>query len=494
RRRRGSGQCHFDLNLAKLPATFQSELSLTRPPADLLNGLAELKQIADNTRPFSPSQVLETPSAVVEYSTPTTTNRYIVVAYTEEPIIISSQAEAGNTISSLDYINGTSLRGAIANLFLQQYQSLRVGQLPDRAREIFVALFGKEAVRFSNLLPAKFSLEKDSQMEVGTLQASIPAPRSVFTCKLHRGPLKKATLRPDVPHGLTDYLLDKPIPDHCGYVMDQDKKQECDAALERFSGFLLPGEDSTAWRTPVTLELRYEVVMHNEVDDRTGRAEDGRLFSYKVLQRGQWFAGVIEELEDEGLLGELMAALEIPTGGGEIRVRLGRATRRGQGEVRLRFIPQPFETEADYQPALLVGTSLSERFSRQHKLLTLTLMSDCILQDELLCYLDYLPASYLTEWAGLPKGSLTEWVGLPKDSLTEWVGLPKDSLIEIDEQNQQPMRRYRSTRLVEGWNVAHGLPRETEMAIEAGSVFSYRLLPPALENYDLVLKALQRLE
>ncbi len=449
RRRRGSGRCLFQL--AALPDALLEALALETADNSaniLLDNLDKLVETPDTTQP---AEITQSQASADGYA-----NRYLVVAFTEEPLIVAQRAEAGNTTTTLPYINGTSLRGGLATAFLRRQGVTKPEQL-DNSYQDFESLFGIEQLRFSNLLPAKLEIAGDSHLQTGEIQSSIPSPRSLLSCKLHKG-FETEDLAVK-PHGVTDFLL-KDIPEECPI---------CGASLEGYNKFLLPDDSQYPWDKPTSIEPSYEVIMHNEVDDRTSRAEDGRLFSYKVLQRGQWFAGVIEELTDNGLLGTLLDPLGLKPEGGEIRLRLGRGNNRGQGQVKLQLIPNPISPETGYQPVLLVENSIQQRVSKNmDETLSLLLMSDCILQDKRLCYLDYIPAELLVELLGLPEASL---------SSVDLAG--------------KPLASFCSTRIVEGWNAAHGMPRETDIAIEAGSVFSYRI---AKNDYPDLIAALQRLE
>lgn len=438
RRRRGLGRCHFQFDIT---SQLKTSLGLSQQE-NLLDKLEVLTEKIEETS-YAPLNL--TPNDQ------TYAKRYVVVARTEEPIIIAQRVEAGNNIATLRYLSGTSLRGALANAFLRRHGTHNLEGLQGTlAATEFAAIFGSENIGFSNLLPAHFD------PTTGDVLPAIVAPRSTFTCKLHSGTYKEYPPKPNEAHGVTDFL-NREVGEKCNV---------CSSRLESFSGFLRA--DNGEWLDAQQVEPATEVSMHNALNDRLARTEENNLFSYEVLKRGQYFAGVVEDIGSGNDLTKLLTGLNLNIAE-PLLLRLGRATRRGQGEVSLRFIPIEYNPENEL-PALLVETPLVKRFPLQGSdILTLYLASDCILQDDYLNYCGYISTHLLEARLGLLPGTLEETTD----------GLPG---------------RFCSTRVVEGWNAAHGLPRETDLAIEVGSVFRYKLMRNDNETRAQLQVALKRLE
>ncbi len=107
-----------------------------------------------------------------------------IVAKVVSPILINEDRQSSNTIS-LDYIPGSTLRGALAATYL------RNGAASD---QVFRALFlGGSTI--ANLLPAS-SADDDPEI----------LPMSVYSCKRHPGFLKNDIPQKDAAHGVQDML------------------------------------------------------------------------------------------------------------------------------------------------------------------------------------------------------------------------------------------------------------------------------------------------
>src|SRR5690606_4089543 len=124
-------------------------------------------------------------------------------------LVLPSLPEVGNTTSTLSYVPGTSVRGAVAGMLI------RGGWKPSSAA--FRAAFAREELQFGPLYPCQpWELERSFPL---------PAPASLLTCKYHPG------LRGDDPqaHGAIDALVAHDPTESCG---------EDDSALIPLAGIL----------------------------------------------------------------------------------------------------------------------------------------------------------------------------------------------------------------------------------------------------------------
>jgi CRISPR-associated protein Csx10 len=128
------------------------------------------------------------------------------------------------------------------------------------------------------------------------------------------------------------------------------------------------------------------------------------------------------------------------------RLAVGRAKTRGLGTIRLEVAEEEF---VDLLPAL------EERFQRLQEVwqqihpgapgasvFTLTLHSDSLLLDDLWRYTSVLDEGFLAH----------EYTNAPACTLQRW---------------------FARTCLVGGWNAAHRMPKEDELAVLKGSAFLY---------------------
>ena len=358
---------------------------------------------------------------------------WIIRAELLSPVCLTENRGVGNVIPSLDYIPGTTLRGALAARWLKLH-----GYPPNnKFRELFLS--GQAS--FPNLYP----------------QAARVIPRSALTCKYKPG------FRGEQAHGVKDAVLPW-LRYKLGIVSTLQKEVEecwqtdCLAGREPLEGFF-GKERGLVTRKPAAKRLlaRTAILGSRQV------AKSGDLYSLEVLSEGQQFEGTF--LGTDQLAQELEALINKGN-----HFLLGYSRSRGLGEVKLRFLEKKAEAR----------TSLAERLRQFNQKLhgqegqvthfILTLESDTIVLDELLEYRRHPEGTDLAEAAGEGPGG------------------------DILKDCRFYMGWLQAVR-VSGWQAAWQMPKGEEQAIAKGSVLVYQLPSEfSSSRIDELAAALQRLE
>ena len=349
-----------------------------------------------------------------------------------EPLHLAASHTVSPTASTLEFIPGTALRGALAKKYLDQKGCVAED-------ENFQNWFLKEGVRFGSLTPLGNSLSYKL--------ASEPLPLTAFTCKLYPG------FRSDdfANHGVRDMLFEF-MKGEDDFPDDRCYHENCESHLVPFNGFYF--SDSSYGKISIYKRLETRTA----IDSMTETAAQRQLYSLEVLEEGQIFGGSIElETREQELAFKAMLL------GDDAEIRLGAARTRGFGLAKI------FEAKLS-GPADKMLENLSERIKNfnDHALHTrsigckgnslcfaLTLRSDCILVDE-----------YLRCQGIVTPQALGFYVHPALAQAT-------------------PLAAFCRTRLVDGWNAAQKNPRPTEAAICSGSVFVFGInaSPEELAGY-----------
>ncbi len=341
---------------------------------------------------------------------------------------------------TLDYVSGSTLRGALADAYLAQHNA----DDPD-----FKDLFISGKVSYPDLWP---TLE-------GTNTTLLPL--SARACKRYGF---------DHLSSVSDGLLARAYQStgskmSCQAVIATDKnvKEKCNADLDRARGYL----SELASKTPLRLvhRLRMNVAMERAI----GSQASGFLFSHQTVQTHTkkeksdnkkaplLFTGTVR-VESKELYEALktFAPKDTPLG-------IGASRTRGLGEVEI----------AGWEECRMMTPNLSERWKEFNKKATavgapkgmkvfsITLMSHLILRDELL---------------------------LPK---------LEDEEKELDSSHFRLRSNLKCTAcftnavVVAGWNAALGMPKPDSVALCRGSVWLFEA-EEQCEND--ILKQLQKLE
>jgi len=362
-----------------------------------------------------------------------------IIVTLKEPAIFAAGHEAGNLISTRDYIPGNVILGAFVERFL--YELGRSDTEPD-----FKQFFLSDAVRFENLYPAGGKLERS--------RTTTPIPLSTFTCKDYEGLNKKGFTGDEHPY--SDFLVGEMTPE-CQKTISSS--QICDAPLKNREGFYFTEDGRYDFRVQPAKVIR----MHNVIEDAAQRPteEVGGVFSFEALEEGQFFRGFVsfcnETLRDK--FKNLLFGEEE-----EIDLYLGRARRRGYGEAKLRVLCD-FQSPDDIPASLLKGKFNSRWTAFQAKKpghFSITLHSDAIVADKFLRYHTTLTKSLLAAELRVPAEAL---------------------------KRQEVFSRHMT---VDGFSGIHKLPLESEVAIAKGSAFLFMI-----EKNDFltnIKEGLQRLE
>ena len=326
------------------------------------------------------------------------------------PLALSSRHFVSNEIDTLDYIPGSTFRGAIANELSKEW-----GYDDTKFKEIFVD--GK--IKFGNLY-----LLKDGK--------GFPIPRSAKTCKYLQG---------FYPHGVFDFLLPT-VKYKQAKEIALDKCPTCKAPLDAFDGFYNVG---TGKRKKI--EPAKRLITRTAIDDRTQTAREGFLYSIATIEEDQEFYGILDADSDSVVIeGKEMKYKDIPilSEGENFWVGLGKT--RGFGNIEITGIEQ---LERIF-PLEYVPGNLENRFNEFQRTLSplnitgfsITLYSDAIIMDKFMRYKSCIDETYLKE--------------------------------AFNMDNVECICAFNAVREILGWNAAWGLPKEKEVAIEKGSVFFFK--------------------
>ena len=389
---------------------------------------------------------------------------YLVSITLQEPVCIAAQKGVGNVIPTLDYIPGSSVRGALAELWLQTNgQPVGDGRFTFKTkaeRAKFEEIFLSDGARFGNC----------------TKEQALIVPRTAASCKHNRG-------FPPPKHGVHNLLFAGAAaaltPNH------QALNQSCGecgklGALEPFAGYYL--RESRAMRT-VTVQKRF--MARTRISEYFDTAHHGALYTREALEAKQIFSGKLRlpSQADGDFFGNLLAEQDFA-------VHFGAAKSRSTGRVKLEISIWPEDREVPF----------SQRFDDLQKIFAappgcfwpLTAISDLIVRD------DFLRCKSWLDIADVQKAALQHLAKL---------GAPPDEL----ERTRQILATFELARgwsaihQVSGWQAAWRLPKFDETAIAAGSVFLfYRPDPPTLDDAppaaggkserEIFLQAMQALE
>jgi hypothetical protein len=178
------------------------------------------------------------------------------------------------------------------------------------------------------------------------------------------------------------------------------------------------------------------VIQRVEIDDRTGRAADGKLYGQEALRESRWFAGYV--WGPRSILDAIAKEIDRSSDGVELRV--GKSRTRGHGSIRVFVRREEAPDDVCYPRIVSKPTDVAGGDG-----FTVFLYTDLIAVDPLLRPITRIDESCLWRLVG---GS-----GSPPFELA---------------------RGYVMTRRVAGFNGVPGLPRTSDTAICAGSVWRFR--------------------
>jgi len=329
------------------------------------------------------------------------------------PISISAERQSQFS-GCLDYIPGSTLRGALAQRYLDIF-----GKDP-----LFNDMFLHERCRFSHLLPS----ENDQVY-------SRHLPLTACSCKRIPG---------FEGHGVVDLLWFRTV---------QQLLFESGASLDAATNLRDPacplgncGQDiktlSGYWNSqldaPADIDVRRTETLHTGVDRSTGTVAEEILYAVEAIEprfpdgRPLWFNGHIKLTKS---VWPRMEELFSKTS----TLFLGHGRTRGHGEVQLKLTDKVrgniFDGREKWDAACHQFIQLAAGLQATGFFFSIGLLSDAIVVDP---YLRYMAEPNL-QWPG---------VKLISSVMKRGVAI--------------------------GWNQAHHLPKEDEITISRGSVFLYR--------------------
>jgi len=335
-----------------------------------------------------------------------TTVRVRLIVRLDEPLIIAERAPAGNQFDSRPSIPGSAVLGTLASLAAECCDLSD----PDEYHD-FVALFRRGGATFPMLYPAHEYRDN--------LYPTIPAPLGLMTCSVVPVEGKSEG------HGACKAGTHERCP-------------QCDTKgyknrLEPVNGFPILKRQG-----PYTLSPNRSSELHIQIDDETGRVKKGQLYSYTVLNAGQYFVGELL-CADETAWTRLqeMAGIAEKT---PLTWRIGKARRRGYGQVTA------WLERCDDPPQTWIQLALDKRVTDIDQVFSLTLLTDTITTNP---------------WGQQATGFTKEWLEQTLDL----------GPVEITDA-------YARTRVLDSFNTHLGLPRWRDTALTAGSVVWLKLQSP----------------
>ncbi|MCA9061525.1 MAG: hypothetical protein KDA96_00620 [Planctomycetaceae bacterium] len=339
------------------------------------------------------------------------------------PLVFSADRGTENLISTLDYIPGSSLRGAFASWML------RSGFAAEEAE--FQDLIVGEQIQFGPLYPLDSFWEHRQTMPV-------PVPLSFVECKYEPGERRSLSL--ESGHGMTDRHCASPSTCHCGEAMTPSegwltiRQPATSAAVSEFR----------TWKSPTQTTLRTAINSQT-----TNRASEGDLYATESLHTGTWFAGY---LWARTAVAEWIRTRFI---GRNTLIRVGKSLTRGHGQLRLWTVSapgtEPPASDRLYPYLFAPGCRHSDVPASEF---TMFCYSDVIALDELLNPISQLDHS---------SGAEILW------KLLGQAGTPPFIISAA----------FVRTCRIGGFNGIPQLPRVVDRAIAAGSTWKCEWLPKA---------------
>lgn len=345
--------------------------------------------------------------------------KYVLKA--EAPIAILQSRVANQFAKTLDYLPGSVVRGAFAEIFMNKKGS------PD---EHFQRIFVAEEVRFSDFWPC-----------YGAVAPTL-LPATASACKRHKL---------DHNSSLQDRLLEELLRSESA-VKESRKCPECDERLDRLAGvYMIEASPKKTQKVNPHRQLR----MHVGISRPRGTATHGLLFSYDMLTAKPQlfrekppmplhFIGTLTtEAADAKTLFDTLAHV-IPSEHEHLSIGKGRT--RGLGEMSI-LACEPFSSTVDFGERWKVFNEAAQAKGGEQGscYFSITLTSHLVLKDEL----------------GKP---------ILADIQPRHFGLEK--FVPID--NEKNFIKFVGKTTLAGWNAAQGLPKPDTVAIARGSVFGFR--------------------
>lgn len=336
--------------------------------------------------------------------------KYILQA--EAPIAVLQSRSTNQFVKTLDYLPGSTVRGAFAEIILNKIGS---------ENALFQRIFALSEICFSDFLP-------------GNAEAAyLFLPLSAAACKRHG---------PSQHHDLHDRLLEK-----LSYE-DQEalkaRQCRCTELLDRISGVYIQSMQKVEKTNP-----RRQLRMHVSISRQRGAALHGQLYSYDMVTakpqldkepRPLYFIGVLSaDVPDAEMLFVELNKI-VPD---REHLSIGKARTRGLGELKI-VSREVLSGKNDFEQR---WQNFNDKFKDNSKGIcrfSITLESHLVLKDEL----------------GRP---------VLQDILPKHFGL--QDLVPIEQKQDRVL--FLNKTIVAGWNAAMGLPKPDTVALARGSVLGF---------------------
>ncbi len=365
--------------------------------------------------------------------------KYQLIMNLKSPMCIAKNGNTGNVIETVDYIPGSSIRGALAAHYLEKNGvwnlSRRMYLLPENKKTEFKQLFDSDEVCFNNAYP----------------KGAKVIPLTASSCKYKKGFYHKKTIKEKEQHGVWDSLFEFVKYELMGEFNKGrfDECEDCKAPIDRFSGYYLNNSGvEFEW-----VKIPKRIIARTAINDTFETASSSQLYTIEVLNEGNEFIAEINE-RTFNLLKPIFD---------DIKVRIGLGKSRGFGEIEIKLWKKE-KKESLINLRFDGFNDELKKITNNKYFFSLTLHSDVILLDNFLRFKSTIEINDLI------------------DSIT----------ISEDDKNIlykfKLLRCFLSTHIVSGWNNALKLPQENAMAISKGSVFLYMSdhLPAEKEKASLI--------
>lgn len=376
------------------------------------------------------------------------------------PLAIGQRKPGGSVSEALDYIPGTVIRGAIAK------EILKHSETEPTAGDDFHKLFLDEtAAVFQNAYPAIAQISPD-QYRLSTDPVWV-LPATALSQKTDPGFLTDAS---DQKTGVFDSLIDSYCAREQGHFYTPNDTQR--NLVDSFSGFY-----SKQGQRYYSHKVSKRLLTRVGINRKRATAQDEILYSIEVMNESQGKAEPLPTVyrssillqDSDGLATDLYNFLQQCT-----NLRLGGSASRGLGKVRLNATkPADVKDGSIVQRVANFNQKLSERWgwwsalggktdkpTENRSFFSLTLHADAILIENWRRTMVISPAM-----------------------LAPLLGLSAD---DIQVHMAYSSHDYRS-----GWNAAWGLPKDTELVTQMGSVMMFSVKTEQMEG---CYKALAKLE
>lgn len=366
---------------------------------------------------------------------PPEAKRFRVLARLQEPVLIADKSQKANAFETLLMIPGTAVLGSLAT---HAARILGIDDTPNSNHALFTQLFVRGGIKTTGLLPVYAT-------DSGNLFPSIPAPLSWEQCETN----------PE----FGDDSDSSSHPHHDQLNCRSRKCSKCGAKLKSVGGYL------TLKKKIAVQKVHKREEIHIQIERDTGRVNEGDLFTYIMIDGGQWFAG---EISCDAASWPHFTRLTGLTPDSKNEMLLGKAIRRGYGLVEIYlqevvedtlhiWIPEKVEDRILPKEA----EAIKSKDDNVDIELSLLLLADSIVVDA---------------WNRFQQR-------FDNESLANWFGVEK---VQITDQIVK-------SRRIDSFNTYRQIPGWRDEAIVAGSLVRFTFTIPMNEQ-DKLLQTIQRLE